>query len=177
MKKILLFALVIGMTTFVATAQKTVLVSQYNRSTDTLTNTTQKYLTTPANVLTTASPNGGYDIQVNFVNLTGTSGSVTAVLQSSLDGIYYSNHFKCPGTNGVYCDTLVTGSIGGSGATFSHIWTVLSNPISYNTTSPGTPSAPIVKASNSGRRFYFRVLLIPSGTHTTKTDALLITQN
>lgn len=180
MKKFLFLAIIVIATVLAprdAGAQKLTLLSQYLRSSDTLTNTTQKILTTPANQLNTASINGGYDLQVNFRNLTGTTATITCVLQSSLDGVNYSNHFKCAGTNGVWCDTLITGSVGTSGATYSHIWTILSSPFSYNTTSPGTPSVPIVKPINSGRRFYFRLVIIPSGTHTTVTDALMIVQN
>ena len=166
MKKILVvFAMVCF--TLNANAQKIFLQSQYGRYLDTLTNTTNKYLTTPSNALNTASQYGGYDIQLNLTNLTGTiTTGVTCVLQSSIDGTYYTTHFKCAGTNGVNCDTLMTGTIN-SLATFTHIWTILSNPV--GSTAQINAVAGLTKQTNSGRRLYFRVLMIPSGTHKQKS--------
>lgn len=179
MKKFLfcLLAICMVMATSVETnAQKIWLYSQYNKTTDTLTNTTAKYLTTASNALNTASPYGGYDIQLNLTNLTGTSATMTVVLQSSLDGVLWSPHFKCPGTNGVFCDTLVTGSIGTSGATYQHIWTITNNGSGMGTLNIANATG-YARQNNSGRRLYFRLLITPTGTHTTKAESVLITQN
>ena len=151
--------------------------SQYGKHTDTLTNTTSKTLTTATNALNTASPYGGYVLQVNFTNLTGTTGTDTLILQSSLDGVLYSNHFKCAGTNGIFCDTLITGAIGTAGATYQHIWQ-LYNEAGYSyTLGANAATAGVVRQNNSGRRLYFRIISKPSGTHTTKLEAKGIIQN
>ena len=180
MKKFLfcLLATCMVMATSVETnAQKIWLYSQYNKTTDTLTNTTSKTLTTATNALNTASLYGGYDIQLNFTNLTGTTGTDTSILQSSIDGVLWSNHFKCPGTNGVFCDTLITGSIGTSGATYQHIWTIINQTGSTVNAGTNAGTAGVARQNNSGRRLYFRIINKPSGTHTTKIEAQMITQN
>ena len=182
MKKFLLFGLMaftfaLNIVPKQSQAQRFYFDSQYGKRTDTLTNSTAKYLTvSTATPLTTASPNGGYDIQLNVVNLTGTMSSGTFVLHSSIDGVYYYPHFKTTGTNGVFCDTLTTASITG-GATTGHIWTIKNETGTSTTLPTNAGTAGLIRQNNSGRRLYFRIYSVGAGTHTSKIDATGIVQN
>jgi len=168
MKKLLFLVAMVAFT-LSANAQKIFLNGSNGKTLDTLsTNGSIEYLTTPSNALNAASPYGGYDLQLNWDSLSGTQ-TITAVLQSSIDGIRYSNHFKCAGTNGISCDTL---SIANATLVKQHIWTILSNHNGFNYNSAGT-----AKQSNSGRRLYFRIMLIAGATQSTPYSAQLIVQN
>lgn len=178
MKKLLIASLFILSYAFDADAQKNFLYgTSYSKETDTLINTTTEYLTTASNALNTASPYGGYDIQVVLYSIASSSVTVTAVLESSIDGINYTNHFKTYGTNGQGCDTMTFGTLV-TATTYTHIWTVLSsanNPDPMSYTQSIVAGAP--RKSNSGRRLYFRVKLIPTGTGTTRYSGQMIVQN
>jgi len=129
--------------------------SSYGNVLDTVTNTATVYLTTSKGLV--LPQNGkGYAIQLDAINKTGTT-TITAVLQSSMDGVTWSNHFKTPGQTGVNCDTLAI-----SGTT-QHIYNIL----------PGAAAtyAGVTYYSNSGQRTYFRIKLVGGATGTTQVKA------
>jgi len=132
--------------------------STYNKTIDTVDNTETLYLTTPS----LAQQNSGkYVIQLDATNKTGTT-TITAVLESSLDNVTFSNHFKTPGQTGVNCDTL---AISG---TKQHIWNILPGAVAtYNLGQ---------YQSNSGRRLFFRIKLTGGATGTTQVKAKEIPQ-
>jgi hypothetical protein len=160
MKKFLLLAVITVSALFSQAQVVTLTGSSYGNALDTVTNTGTVYLTTPANALN-SNKSGKYIIQLDATNKSGTT-TITAVLQSSLDGVTWGNHFKTPGQTGVNCDTLAI-----SGTT-THIYNVL----------PGSNAwyASITYPTNSGRRLYFRVKLVGGATGTTQVKAKLITQ-
>lgn len=126
---------------------------------DTVVNTGTIYLTSP--YLYSSSWKDGAVIQLDATNISGTS-TVTAILQSSLDGTTWENHFKTPGQTGVNCDTLaITG-------TTMHLWNIL--PKAAATYSN------IIAYSNSGRRLYYRIKLTGAATGVTKVTAISVPQ-
>lgn len=157
MKKYLLIACSL-LVFSVTQAQTDLKGSTYGKALDTVDNTETLYLTTP----NLAQQNtGGYVIQLDAINKTGTT-TITAVLESSVDGATWSNHFKTPGQTGVNCDTL---AISG---TKQHIWNIRPNAVAtYNLQQ---------FQSNSGRRLYFRIKLTGGATGTTQVKAIEIPQ-
>lgn len=155
-------------------AQKVTMFGGNGKSLDTLTNTTTEYLTTATNALNTTGLSGNYNIQLVLNCVSSTSGTVTAVLESSLDGTNYTNHFKTTGTNGVLCDTMAFGTVAAS-TTYTHIWTILSGS-SPSTQLYSTSAANTIR-TNAGRRLYFRIRLIPTNTQSTKYSGVLVAQN
>lgn len=142
----------------VTQAQTDLKGSTYGKVLDTLNDTETLYLTTPS---LSQQSSGAYVIQLDATNLTGTT-TVTAVLESSLNGSTWSNHFKTPGQAGINCDTL---AISG---TKQHIWNVRpGGQATYNLAQFN---------SNSGRRLYFRIKLTGGATGTTKVKAIEIPQ-
>jgi hypothetical protein len=178
MKKLIIALLFVAATAFSTetNAQKITLFGSNTKSLDTLTNTTTEYLTSASNALNTTGLSGNYNIQVVLYSIASSSVTVTAVLESSIDGINYTRHFGNPGTNGMGCDTMAFGTLT-TASTYTHIWSIPSTPFSYNTSSPAAPHAAVVRNSNSGRRLYFRVRLVPTGTGTTKYNGMLLAQN
>lgn len=178
MKKFLFLALLtLSMAaTQTAQAQKLYLYGSNSKTLDTLTNTTTEYLTTAANALNSTGLSGNYNIQVVLYSIASSSVTVTAVLESSIDGINYTNHFGGPGTNGKGCDTMAFGTLT-TAATYTHIWSIPCSQIGYNSSNPAAQYAQVVRHSNAGRRLYFRVRLVPTGTGTTKYNGMLLAQN
>lgn len=178
MKKLIIALLFVAATAFSieTNAQKITLFGSNSKSLDTLTNTTTEYLTSAANALNTTGLSGNYNIQVVLYSIASSSVTVTAVLESSIDGINYTNHFGGPGLNGKGCDTMQFGTLV-TASTYTHIWSIPSSQIGYNSSSPATQAAQVVRHSNAGRRLYFRVRLIPTGTGTTKYNGMLLAQN
>jgi len=180
MKKLLfIFAALFAMAAVVAptqnaTAQKITMFGGNGKSLDTLTNTTTEYLTTGTNALNSTGLSGNYNIQVVLYCISSTSGACTGVLESSIDGINYTNHFKVAGTNGVLCDTIAFGTLSSS-TTYTHIWSIPSN--SATATQLYSTSASNATHTNAGRRLYFRVRLIPTNTQSTKYSGYLLAQN
>lgn len=124
-------------------------------ATDTLANAGTEYLTTQTNALNTIGKAGKYDISFVITNVSGTTAG-TAILQSSLDGSNWSHHFKNVGTDGIVCDSLSF-----SGAT-NHIWTV--------------PASVATQTTNTGRRLYFRIKVVGTGTQSSIISGKLITE-
>lgn len=125
-------------------------------ATDTLTNAGTEYLTTQANALNSIGLSGKYDIQLTIANVSGTTAG-TVILQSSIDGVNWTNHFRIygivgVGTNGIQCDSLSF-----SGAT-THVYTVNAG------------------VANAGRRLYIRLKFVGTGTQVSILSAKLITQ-
>jgi len=156
--KNLILLLCLSLIGFVSKAQVT-LYSQYNKTTDTIntsSSTATKNLTTATNALNTIGQTGAYDVQLVVTSVSGTP-NFKAILQSSIDGVNFSNHFKNAGTNGIMCDTLSVG------AATNHIWTI--------------PKSNATQTNNTGRRLYFRVACVaPSSTQSSIIQAKLITQ-
>lgn len=145
---------------FAATAQMVTLRGS-DAVTDTLTNAGTVYLTTPANALNGMTA-GKYAIQLNITNVSGTTAG-TVILESSNDGTNWSTHFKTTrGVDGVNCDSLTF-----SGAT-SHIYNIYPLATKFYA---GTATTNI---SNSGRRLYFRLKFVGTGTQSSIVSAKLI---
>lgn len=143
MKKLIIIAVIAFMATTKSNAQFR-LYSQYGKLVDTCTNTTAKKLTTRINELN-AGEQGNYVIQLNYTTASGSQ-NYTATLQSSLDGINYTNH---TGLNAFDVHTF--------NATGSHIWHI-------NSSMPVSKTDSTHVYGKGGRRLYFRINVVGDGT-------------
>lgn len=134
MKKLIIIAVI----AFMATSKS------YGKLVDTCTNTTAKKLTTRINELN-AGEQGNYVIQLNYTKASGSQ-NYTATLQSSLDGINYTNH---TGLNAFDVHTF--------NATGSHIWHI-------NSSMPVSKTDSTHVYGKGGRRLYFRINVVGDGT-------------
>lgn len=172
--KNIVWIFILSLITFAGFGQITMVGSSYSKSIDTVfVAGATEYLTTPSGDLNSRTT-GIVDIELKHVSDSGTV-SVTAVLQSSIDGATWSGHFKTIGTNGINCDTLTyTG-------TKHHIWHVEPGAVKYVSFGDSASyslggSASYPTNSASGRRLHFRVMLIvAAGTRSSYSGKLLWT--
>jgi hypothetical protein len=163
-KLIILLALTMG---FMACQEKEskaqtgsiTLFSSDNNATDTLTNAGTVNLTSTS--IAKLTNNAVVTIDLKVTNISGTS-TFRAILQSSMDGVTWSNHYVVAGTDGIHCDTLqVT-----SGAPAYFKFDIARNVVRY--TSTGTAintNTPYVR--------FFRLQCVGSGTQSTIVAAKL----
>lgn len=155
MKKIL-FLIMMAFTLFAcnekATAQTALNGSHV--AYDTITDAGTTYLTTPANVCNSGK-SGEYQIALLTTNISGTS-TFKAILQSSIDGTNYANHFGVAGTTGIGCDTLQVTSASPGYFIFNAV-----------------PTA----STAAGRRLYFRLKCVGTGTQSTRIAARILIQD
>jgi hypothetical protein len=161
--KQLFFILFISVLSFGANAQsKTLsLLGTSNRVLDTVVNTATINMTSP--ILTAYG--SGYAVQVNFANVSGTS-SLRAILQSSLDGVNWVNHFGVVGQAPTVriADTLtVTSASPGT-----YIWTILDGQVQSVASAAGGVNV------SGGRRTYFRIRITGTTTGVTTVNASLL---
>lgn len=166
MKKFI-FLLIASAVSLAVSAQVKNLKGTYGSNLDTVANAGTVYLTSVSGDLDAIGLNGNYDLQVTARSISG-SVSVTFVLQSSIDGTNWQNHFKAPGQDGVNCDTLVIGAAG------THVWTIRTGAVKTIQS-----SGVVINQwyTNSGRRLRFRLKAVGLGTQSTEIKSQLITQN
>jgi hypothetical protein len=161
MKQILSILLVAF--TMAATAQnKTLnLLGTNNRVLDTVTNTATINMVTP----TLLAYGSGYAIQVTFANVSGTS-SLRAILQSSLDGVNWVNHFGTAGQAPTvrFADTLTVTSA----VPASWIWTIPDGGAQLTAGAAGGANI------SGGRRTFFRVRVTGTATGVTTVRASIL---
>lgn len=157
-KLIILLALTMG---FVACQEKeakaqtgsVILYSSDNNATDTLSNASTIYLTSGS--IAKFTNNAEVTIDLKVTNISGTS-TFKAILQSSMDGTNWSNHFAVAGTDGIHCDTLQVTSA--SPAYFK--FDVAKNVVRYSSTGVSTNT-------NTPYARYFRIACVGTGTQST----------
>lgn len=163
MKKLFLFvALIMG---FVACQEKeakaqtgsVILYSSDNNATDTLTNAGTIYLT--SGNLAKYSSNGEFTVDLVTTNISGTS-TFKVLLQTSMDGTNWSNHYGVAGTDGINCDTLqVT-----SGAPAYFKFNLSKGVIRYSSTG-------VALNTNTPYIRYARLMVVGTGTQSTRMGA------
>lgn len=161
MKKLIPMLLCAIMFAGTASAQLITMKGANNLAVDTITVAGgTKYMTSASGVLNTIGKAGRYDIQATVTN---DSGAATGfmVLQSTLNGTNWTNHYMRAGTDGIVCD-----SVGVSG-TKTHIWHVEPDAVYRETTN--------ATSTNSGRRLQFRVLFYLAATGRNRISSGLIT--
>ncbi len=165
MKKLILFAtLALG---FVACQEKeakaqtgnVILYSSDNNATDTLTDANTINLTSGS--LAKYSSNGEFTIDLVTTNISGTS-TFKVLLQTSMDGTNWSNHYGVAGTDGINCDTLQVTSA--SPAYFK--FNLSKGVIRYSSTG-------VALNTNSPYVRYVRLRLVGTGTQSTRVAAKL----
>jgi hypothetical protein len=104
MKKILLLMMLTLSTAIASQAQITLISSVDGTVTDTLSDASTMYFTTPINALANSQSNV-YRIQFTNANISGTS-TFKAIYQSTIDGTNWTNMHQVAGTTGIACDTL-----------------------------------------------------------------------
>lgn len=163
MKKLFLILMLaaFGMNSANAQSKTLNLLGTSNRILDTLVNTGTINMTSP--ILTAYGSE--YAIQVTFANVSGTS-SLRAILQSSLDGVNWVNHFGVAGQAPTVriADTLVVTSA--SPATY--IWSITNNQLQSVASAAGGVNV------SGGRRAFFRVRITGTTTGVTTVRASLL---
>lgn len=167
MKKILILISMFVVCSFSANSQTLTLKGTYGSTLDTITNAGTVYLTTTSGALSSIGLAGNYVIQFTAVSLSGTV-SATVVLQSSIDGLSWSNHFGVAGQDGINCDTLTIAAAGNRVLTINRgaVHSLVASGVVTNQW-----------YTNAGRRLHFRLKFVGSGTQSTKISGVLITSN
>lgn len=135
---------------------------------DSMRNSETSYVTTLPTALYNSGLAGIYDVQWTGYNDSATT-SITLVLQSSVNGVNFVNHFGTVGSNCVTCDTLTTGSITGSDSV-SKMWHV--QPLQLFQKNDSTQVI-----TQSGRRLAFRVKQVHANGGKSRSKASLTTSN
>ena len=104
MKKGLLIVMLALTTALSSMAQITLISSVDGTVTDTLSDASTMYFTTPINALAN-SESSVYRIQFTNANISGTS-TFKAIYQGTIDGTNWVNMHSVAGTTGIACDTL-----------------------------------------------------------------------
>lgn len=160
MEKIMLIAALLA-TTLSASAQIVSLKSSDNNDTDTLTNASTIYMTTPVGALNNAK-SGKYDVQVAISNVSGTTAG-TVIVEGSINGIDWEPiHKTTRGVDGVHCDSLTFA------AAVSHTYNIYPGSTKYYA---GTATTNV---SNAGRKLRIRLKIVGTGTQSSIVSAKLI---
>lgn len=119
------------------------------RTLDTLRNGVTKYLTSPK--LDKVGKAGKYDFAITITNDSATT-AATVILESSMDSISWTPHFKLPAhvgalTNGINCDSLAV-----NGTTY-HIYSIRPGATRRDGANNELNSA-------SGRRLWIRAKIV-----------------
>lgn len=163
MKKISFIMLLLAFATTHMSAQNKVisLTGTNGRVVDTVTNTGTINMVTP--IMTAYGDN--HSIQVTFANVSGTS-TLRAILQSSIDGVNWVNHFGTVGQAPTvrYADTLAVTST----VPASWIWSIPSMPVQLTAATAGGVNG------GGGRRTYYRVRVTGTATQVTTVKAQIL---